>query len=185
VKKVAMISAALMVMLSVLTAGCGNGSGVGATIKSGDLVITLDHVCWIGEYGTSSWDNDLFWLVASCKVKNDGESNHNLSYDDIYLITAEGKVYENSEIKYGWEPYGYWRFESKEVKSVDHMWYFSVQEPEDRAEFEELKESQGVKLVVDRAEFDLPQLETLELMSAQQYYVKYGRTPPPMLRHRG
>ena len=183
-KKVIITSAAFVIMLSILTAGCGKGSGVGATLRSGDLEITLDHVCWIDEYGVPSWDSNLLWFVASCRVKNEGTRNRNLSYDDIYLITAEGKVYENSEIEYGWEPYGYWRFESKEVKSVDHMWYFSVPENSKRAELEELKEAKGVKLVIDRAEFDLPQLGTLELMTTQQYYVEYGKTPPPLIRHR-
>ncbi len=174
---------ALILIAGLLVGGCGGEeSGIGTTLQSDDLDITLDYICWIDELGGPSWTSNLFWLVVSLPVKNLGAHDYRINYEDIYLITAQGKVYENSEIVFGLPPYAYWEFKPNEVDTITHLWYFSMYEPDAPSELEELKELSGVNLVVGNAEFRLPHLGTLDLLTEEQYFNQYGEYPPPLMR---
>jgi hypothetical protein len=183
-RKAVLVLIALVIVPAALVVGCGGTAGVGTVIRAGDWRITLDRLCWIDEEGGPGWDGNQFWLVTKLAVKNEAADGRHLNYEDIYLITPQGKVYENSELVFGWEPYGRWQFETVEVDSIAHIWYFNMVERRGRVEFEELKELDGVKLVAGRVEFELPRLASLDRITAHKYYERYGETPPPSLRPR-
>jgi hypothetical protein len=183
-RRFVLIALALVIVLAALMVGCGGTAGIGTIVRAGDWKITLDRLCWIDEEGGPGWDGNQFWLVTKLAVKNEAADGRFLNYEDIYLITPLGKVYENSELVFGWEPYGRWQFETVEVDSIAHMWYFNTDKRGGRADLEELRNLDGVKLVVGRVEFELPRLASLDMMTAHQYYERYGETPPPSLRLR-
>ncbi len=179
-----LVSIMLLILAPALIISCGGTAGIGTVVRAGDWKITLDRLCWIDEEGGSGWDGNQFWLVTKLAVKNEAADGRHLNYEDIYLMAPQGKVYKNSELVFGWEPYGRWQFETVEVDSITHMWYFNLAERGARADFEKLRDLDGVRLVVGRVEFELPKLGSLDIMTAHEYYEQYGETPPPSLRTR-
>jgi len=177
--------AVLVILLSVGVIGCGSekDSEIGGTLKSGDLEVTLDSICWVDIYteNIASWDTWELKLVATFTIENNGKDENGFIHDDVYLITEDGKVYDNSITVWGIDvPIGGEVFKPREKRSVTYGWYFTQWLTETRADVEELRELDGVKVVVGKAEFELPKLITLDFLTTQQYRDLYGEYPPPL-----
>ena len=184
-KKSMLALAVLVIPLSVGVIGCGSekDSEIGDTLKSGELEVTLESICWVDIYTENnfSWDTWELKLVATFTVENSGKYERGFSHDDVYLITEDGKVYDNSITIWGIDvPIGGEDFKPREKRPVTYGWYFTQWLTETRADVEELRELDGVQVVVDKAEFELPKLITLDLLTTQQYRDLYGEDPPPL-----